>query len=34
MEALHNMLSSDEGRAAAAEDGVVADSMTVLMEAK
>ena len=34
MEALNNMLSSDEGRAAAAEDGVVADSMTVLMEAK
>ena len=34
MEALDNMLSSDEGRAAAAEDGVVADSMTVLMEAK
>ena len=34
MEALHNMLSSDEGRAAAAEDGVIADSMTVLSEAK
>ena len=34
MEALQNMLSSDEGRAAAAEDGVIADSMTVLMQAK
>jgi ketosteroid isomerase-like protein len=34
MEALHNMLSSDEGRAAAAADGVIDDSMTVLMEAK
>ena len=34
MEALNNMLSSDEGRAAAAEDGVIADSMTVLSEAK
>ena len=34
MQALHDMLSSDEGRAAAAEDGVIADSMTVLMEAK
>jgi hypothetical protein len=27
------MLSSDEGRAAAKEDGVIADSMTVLTEA-
>jgi ketosteroid isomerase-like protein len=34
MEAFRNMLSSDEGRAAAAEDGVVADSMTVLTETK
>lgn len=34
MQALQDMLSSDEGRAAAAEDGVVADSMTVLMEAR
>ncbi len=34
MEAFQDMLSSDEGRAAAAEDGVIADSMTVLMEAK
>jgi len=34
MQALRDMLSSDEGRAAAAEDGVIADSMTVLEEAK
>lgn len=34
MQALHDMLSSDEGVAAAKEDGVIADSMTVLMEAK
>ena len=34
MEALRSMLSSDEGRAAAKEDGVIADSMTVLSEAK
>lgn len=34
MQALHDMLSSDEGRAAAAADGVIADSMTVLMEAR
>jgi uncharacterized protein (TIGR02246 family) len=34
MQSLHDMLSSDEGRAAAAEDGVIADSMSVLMEAK
>jgi uncharacterized protein (TIGR02246 family) len=33
MEALNDMLSSDEGRAAAKEDGVIADSMTVLTEA-
>ncbi len=32
-EALTDMLSSDEGRAAAKEDGVIADSMTVLTEA-
>lgn len=34
MQALHDMLSSDEGRAAAKADGVIADSMTVLMEAQ
>ena len=34
MATFHNMLSSDEGQAAAAEDGVIADSMKVLMEAK
>mgnify|MGYP001812340897 FL=1 len=34
MQALQDMLSSDAGRAAAKEDGVIADSMTVLMEAK
>lgn len=34
MQALHDMLSSDEGRAAAEADGVIADSMSVLMEAK
>jgi ketosteroid isomerase-like protein len=34
MQALHDMLSSDEGRAAASADGVIADSMSVLMEAK
>ena len=34
MEAFQGMLSSDEGRAAAAEDGVIAESMTVLQEAK
>lgn len=34
MQALHDMLSSDEGRAAAEADGVNADSMSVLMEAK
>lgn len=34
MQALHDMLSSDEGRAAAKADGVIADSMSVLMEAK
>jgi len=34
MQALHDMLSSDEGLSAAKEDGVIADSMTVLMEAK
>ena len=34
MQALHDMLSSDEGRAAAKQDGVVRDSMSVLMEAK
>jgi ketosteroid isomerase-like protein len=33
MQAFQDMLASDEGRAAAAEDGVIADSMTVLMEA-
>ena len=32
MEALNAMLSSDEGTAAAAEDGVKADTMTVLSE--
>lgn len=34
MQALHDMLASDEGRAAASADGVIADSMSVLMEAK
>ena len=34
MDALQNMLSSDEGRAAAAADGVIADSMRVLMQTK
>jgi hypothetical protein len=34
MEAFQDMLSSDAGRAAAAEDGVIADSMTVLKQAK
>jgi len=34
LQALTNMLASDEGRAAAKEDGVVADSMKVLMQAE
>jgi ketosteroid isomerase-like protein len=34
LQALHDMLSSDEGRAAAKADGVIAESMSVLMEAK
>ena len=34
MQALHDMLSSEEGLAAAEEDGVIADSMKVLMESK
>jgi ketosteroid isomerase-like protein len=34
MQALNDMLSSDEGRAAATEDGVILDSMSVLTEAK
>lgn len=34
MEALHAMLSSEEGQAAAAEDGVIAESMQVLTEKK
>lgn len=34
MEALHAMLSSEEGAAAAAEDGVDLDNMTMLMEAE
>jgi len=34
MQALQDMLSSDEGRAAEAEDGVIRDSMSVLTEAK
>lgn len=34
MQALQDMLSSDEGRAAAAEDGVIAESMSVFMEAR
>ncbi len=34
MEAFHAMLQSDDGKAAATEDGVNLDEMTVLMEAK
>jgi ketosteroid isomerase-like protein len=34
MDALHAMLSSDEGQAAAAEDGVIVESMQVLTEKK
>ena len=34
MEAFHAMLQSEEGKAAAAEDGVDLENMTVLMEAK
>lgn len=34
MQALQDMLSSDAGRAAAKQDGVVAESMTILMERK
>jgi hypothetical protein len=34
LQALHDMLSSDEGRAAAAEDGVIRDSMQVLKETR
>jgi hypothetical protein len=34
MQALQDMLSSDEGREAAKADGVIRDSMKVLMEAK
>ena len=34
MDAFHAMLQSDEGKAAATEDGVNLDEMTVLMEAK
>ncbi len=33
MQALNDMLSSDEGRAAAKEDGVIADSMKILVQA-
>ena len=34
LQALRDMLSSDEGRAAAAADGVIRDSMTVLQETR
>jgi len=34
MDAFHAMLQSDEGKAAAAEDGVDLENMTMLMEAK
>jgi ketosteroid isomerase-like protein len=34
LQALQDMLSSEEGRAAAKADGVIAESMSVLMEAK
>ena len=34
MQALEDMLSSDEGRAAAAADGVIRDSLSVLKEAR
>jgi hypothetical protein len=34
MQALTDMLSSDEGRAAAKADGVIADSMKVLRQAQ
>jgi len=34
MEAFHTMLQSEEGKAAAVEDGVDLENMTVLMEAK
>jgi hypothetical protein len=34
MDALNAMLSSEEGQAAAAEDGVMADTMKMLTEAE